>query len=173
MLESEFRKNLDELEKLKENRANLFQKIEELQKELERINSELEKNKEELEFNKEQMKEMQQNKLELEKEIKNLEREKFIKDFLTEKVLVLWPDGWMSLNILYNRYISFRNQASPSNRSNESVGMVSSGIKNNQNSPNNPNVINISSKNGKTVRIEAQNVNQTQTGIFEIYLDSL
>jgi len=96
-------------------------------------------------------------------------------NFLTEKVLLFWPDGWMSLNLLYNRYILTRNQqqqlTSTLNRSTESTTSGSLGI-NNQNSPSNTsgksnaNVIHISSKNGKTIRIEAQSVNQVQAGIF-------
>jgi hypothetical protein len=113
-------------------------------------------------------------------EQKNLEREKFVKDFLLEKILVLWPEGWMSLPTLYNKYDINRNRAQTSNlnRSTDHVKLGSLG-NNNQNIQNSstnsigkptlPNVINISSKNGKNVRIEAQNVNQVQAGIFYMY----
>jgi len=113
-------------------------------------------------------------------EQKNLEKEKFVKDFLVEKILVLWPEGWMSLPTLYNKYDINRNRAQTSNlnRSTDHVKLSSLGSNNQniQNSSNNsigkptiPNVINISSKNGKNVRIEAQNVNQVQAGIFYMY----
>ena len=103
--------------------------------------------------------------------IKSREREKFLRDFFAEKLVVLWPEGWMNAGVLWTKYESCRlsrdGQRPTMNRSSASASTLSVG--NSQNDPRSPansvanrsGVINISSKNGKPIRIEAQNLNQS------------
>ena len=126
--------------------------------------------------------------------IRNAEKEKFAKEFFAAKVLPLWPEHWMQLNVLWSKYEvpnRARSQQAPNQNSNAGnpnrprssapspvipANYTSNAATNERSqtsmhgSGNNApqlaakNVINISSKNGKPVRIEAQILSQTQSG---------
>jgi hypothetical protein len=99
--------------------------------------------------------------------LRNVEREKFLKSFFRDYIVVLWHDSWlMTVNVLYSKYEANRNRnrnqgqqvlnrSSGSKGAGAGAGVVGSDF--NQKNANNQ-VINISSKNGKQIRIEGQNV---------------